>query len=112
MLPELLGHGAVAPILALPLGQLAARAVPQEEQPALLLEDLLLARVSAAAHLRTEEAQRSLSGSARRCASAGAAALAQHNKAVTGQVQTVVSGTHCGARLWQLPAHALLLAAC
>ena len=45
VLPQLLGHSTVAAVLALRLWQLAARAVPQEQQPALLLEDLLLASV-------------------------------------------------------------------
>lgn len=49
VLPELLGHGAVAPVLAVGLVQPAPRAVAQEEQPALLLQDLLLARVARAA---------------------------------------------------------------
>jgi hypothetical protein len=46
VLPELLGHSAVVAILALRLVVLALCAVPQKEQPALLLQDLLLTRIA------------------------------------------------------------------
>ena len=54
MAPQLLGHRAGGAVLALAVGLLALGAVPQEQQPALLLVHVLLALLGA--HLSRQTA--------------------------------------------------------